>query len=650
MRVVFAMFGVALLVSGTMAACDTSVRVGELKEPPFDGGPLGPDPDGGVPVKSWKLHAPTVPCSIYALVEARADDIWVGCNGGRIYRYDGVRAKLSYFTEAETEYFSLLHVTSEGKVWAAAQSTYDGDKATSTLYHFDGTAWVTFDSPRPKERITSIAGAGKDVWLTTRTEIFRLRNDRFAFEHTAPKGDFRACSFSAKSGKGYCVGTEGLALTWDGTAWTPLAGAPWSPQAEVFGVEYDLFDERAAFFFGEPYDGTDGDHACKLTRLSASGTTFTTLNASLPQFADFDIARKRTGRVIVGGATYLLISPEATYGGGLVFDPVKDTVRPLCGPVTAFAQGLANTRVGGHDGLLGTFTGSGGDQIAVTQAGGSNIDFDELSVAPDGTAWTRARDSTACGSVSAHLRRFEENEWTPVPGPQQALSGRGLAAVARDHAYTLEIADERLLEHRAGTWVDGPTFPEPWTLSAKRAGDVWLGGYSENFGHYDGTSIRVEKAPDRRRQITQIIEVDGEVWMVQLGTTSGDTDRRIVRYAGGVFTDWSMGLQDVRLSAIDKDHVFRSGDNAAMWDGEKWKPLGFEASGVFARANDEVYFTSRGDIWLWNGAKRERVYHGFVAIYAIDGVRAGPNAPERAFAVGHGGLTIELGRFPTTER
>src|SRR5688500_8349415 len=99
MRLGFGIVGISsLLVMGAMAACDTSVRVGELRVPTLDGGPLAADPDAGSIVKSWRLHAPTVPCSIYALVEARADDIWVGCNGGRIYRYDGVRAKLAYTT------------------------------------------------------------------------------------------------------------------------------------------------------------------------------------------------------------------------------------------------------------------------------------------------------------------------------------------------------------------------------------------------------------------------------------------------------------------------------------------------------------------------------------------------------------------------
>ena len=65
----------------------------------------------------------------------------------------------------------------------------------------------------------------------------------------------------------------------------------------------------------------------------------------------------------------------------------------------------------------------------------------------------------------------------------------------------------------------------------------------------------------------------------------------------------------------------------------------FDASGVWARKPDEVWFTKGGDIHIWNGEKLERAYHGFVPISYIDG------AGDRAFAVGPGGLTLELGEW-----
>src|SRR5688572_22888339 len=148
-----AIFGAcALATLGAVAACDTSVRVGELRA--LDGGPLTPDPDGGAFLKSWRLHGPSVPCSIYALVEARADDIWVGCNGGRIYRFDGVRARLAHTTEDENTIFSLLYVAADGGAWAVAQSGYNGAKATSSIHRFDGTTWTTVPAPKPTARVT----------------------------------------------------------------------------------------------------------------------------------------------------------------------------------------------------------------------------------------------------------------------------------------------------------------------------------------------------------------------------------------------------------------------------------------------------------------------------------------------------------------
>ena len=87
------------------------MRVGELRvDPPapVEAGLTPPvDPtDAGTPAPSWRRQTPLVPCTIYAMAEVRADDLYVGCNGGRIYRYDGVKARLAYEVE-DTSLFSL---------------------------------------------------------------------------------------------------------------------------------------------------------------------------------------------------------------------------------------------------------------------------------------------------------------------------------------------------------------------------------------------------------------------------------------------------------------------------------------------------------------------------------------------------------------
>ncbi|HSO39380.1 MAG TPA: hypothetical protein VLT33_42930 [Labilithrix sp.] len=630
---------VAVLVP-IAASCDSSVRVGELREEPAEpaeGGPLLPPPDAATLPASWRLHAPRVPCSIYAMAEARSDDVWLGCNGGRIYRYDGVQARLA-FSGDERSIVSLLWLAGDGQLWAGAQVGF-GDTATTTLHRFDGAVW--HDVPGPKERVTSISGDPSSVWITTGQKILRVAGGSLETSFTSTAGTFRACAF-ADAKRGYCVGTEGLALAWDGLAWSPVAAPPWSPKAEVFGVELDPLYKSAAFFYGEPITSTSGDHQCTVARLTG---TFVPLQASTPCFTDFSVARKRTGRVWVGAREYLLIAPEAQYGGALVFDPGGDAVRPLCGPVLSFATGLANTRVAGFYGLLATIVGSGGNQIALTSARGSNTTFEDLSVAPDGTAWARVQDATACGSVSDALVRFEADAtWGAVAGPQGAQSGRGLTATAIDRAYTIDIGRDVLLQHTAGAWSDGATIASPWSLFASRTDDVWIGGVEESFGHFDGRAYREIQPPGRRRQIEQILPAGSDVWMVAQGVTAGDTDVHVVRYANGKTTEWNQGLSRVWLAALDATHVWMSGEPAQVWDGATWTPLAFDASNVWARSKDEVYFTDGGDISRWDGKHLERMFHGFIPIRAIAGSR------DRAFAVGPGGLTLELGHWPDATR
>lgn len=639
--------GAAVRISSSAAvvalaiACDSSVRVGELRPEPAPPGPLvpdGEDEDAGARKTSWRLHEPSVPCTIYAMAEVRTDLLYLGCNGGRIYRFDGVRAKLALQVE-DTSLFSLLWVTPDGQVWAGAQSSYEAG-ATTQLHHFDGTRWSKHGDA--SKRFTSIAGVGSDVWFATEREILHLEGGALVPSFTVTKGALRACSFSAPD-KGHCVGTAGLAVAWDGATWTDLAGVPWSAAAEVFGVEDDGFSKRTTFFYGEPLEHPNGDHSCRAAQLSAG--TLSAGQAQRPCFPDFRIARKRTGKVVVGGRTFMLLAPNASYGGALVFDLGADTLEQLCGPVLAFSTGLANTRAGGLYGLLATLVGSGGNQIALDAASGSSLDSVDLSVAPDGTAWARVEDRTACGSISDRLVRFEDGAFRPVAAPQGALSGRGLAAVAADRAYTIDLGTDRLFAYAAGGWREGPELEEPWSLFATKADDVWIGGARSSFGHYDGETFTSVEPPGRRRQVEQILAVGDDVWMLQQGVVADDTDEHVVRYANGEITEWNIGLQRsrVRLAALDASRVYRSGSPAQVWDGTRWKSLGFDASGVWGRSPEEVYFTDRGDIWRWDGRRRELAYHGFIPITAIAG------AKDRGFAVGPGGLTIELAEWPAEQ-
>jgi hypothetical protein len=637
------------IVLAALVACDSAVKVGEPKAAETEAGPPtvpivpGADAgDAGSLVFSWRQHAPIVPCTIYAMAERAANDVYLGCRGGRIYRFDGVNAKLELDIDDDEPLFSLIWIAPNGEVWAGAQTEYD-DYAKTQLHHYDGTKWTKFgDATR---RFVSLAGKSAP-WVASETEIFALEGGALVSKYKATGGFFRGCAFAADD-KGWCVGTNGLAVEWNGTAWTPIASKPWSADAEVFGVEADPFSKIPTFFYGEPISHPNGDHSCRVARL---GSTYT---AAYPCFPDFDVARKRTGVAVVGGKTHYLLAVSESPIHALVYDLGADSVSTLCGPVIAFASGSANTRAGGSYGLLSTIVGSGTNQLALSGFGGSTssaTDFKELAVASDGAAWARIEDTTSCGSITDRLVRFEKEEWQPVPGPQGALSGQGLAAASKDRAYTIDVFTDRLLVSAPTGWNDGPVVEEGFSIFAVAENDVWIGGRKEGFGHFDGTTYTQTQPSNRLRQSEQIVAVGSDVWIVQQGQVSGDTDLHLVHWNGTDLTEENLGIQrlgaNVRVSALPKDpkHVYCSGHPAKAWDGAKWNDLPFDANDVWARSPEEVFFTDRGDIWKWDGAKRTRVHHGFIPITAISGSK------DRAFAVGPGGLTLEFAAWPDEQR
>ncbi len=627
-----------------MLACQSSAVVGELAPAATDDAATPPaefpaplSEDAGAPTLSWRLRAPTVPCSVYGMAEERADALFLGCNGGRVYRFDGVDARVSLELE-DTRIASLIWAAPGGHVWAGAQAGYDA-KAKTEIHRFDGATWTKVLPGT--ERITSLTGtSATDVWITTPSQIRQWDGGAFTTRYAAPAGELRACAF-AKPDRGWCTGTSGLAVAWDGAAWAPMTAPPWSANAEVFGVEVNPFDEVPTFFWGEPVKGPNGEDV-QVRVASFREGAFQTRAAQVASFTDYRVARKRTGHAVVNGRTYHLLSLHEQYGQALVFDPYDDVFRALCAPALAFSEGTAKTRVGGYYGLLASVVGSGGNQLALSS---STLTFEpqDLSVAPGGAIWARIEDSTACGSVTDRLVRYEGGQWRDVAGPQPAQSGRSLAAVDFDHAYTLTAAEGILAEYRAGGWTEKGTFADAWSLSSKRADDVWIGGYVDQLARFDGKAITTVLPKGKGRQVKQVVsDPSGVVWMVAHGYTQDDTHVHAYRLADGRRQEWDLGIEayGTHVSAIDGDHAWLSGRPAKAWDGTRFADLPFDASNVWARSEREVYFTFGGDIFRWNGETRERVYHGFVFIRAIDGSK------ERAMAIGPGGLTIELGAFP----
>jgi hypothetical protein len=213
--------------------------------------------------------------------------------------------------------------------------------------------------------------------------------------------------------------------------------------------------------------------------------------------------------------------------------------------------------------------------------------------------------------------------------------------------YTIDGINQALLEYVDGTWKPGPALDNMWSLSASRANNVWVGTARDGFAHFDGKALSPLRSMGHSRQIEHILGVDSDVWMVARGFVQNDTDEHVIRVSNGQIDEWNVGVDDVRLAAAPLNdgsgaqRVWRTGrTDAAVWDGKKWTPLGFPAEHVWARAANEVYFASYGNISRWDGKTLTTVFHGLTPISEIDG------SQERGFAVGPGGLVIEFAHFP----
>lgn len=634
------------LVLCIAVACDSAVQVGERRDVAADDaggvvpGPV-PEADAGAGVREWRLHSPAIPCTIHAMDETFSSDLYIGCSGGRVYRFDGVTSKPVLEVE-DTKTFSLIWVAPDEHVFAVAQSSRDRS-AKSDIHHFDGKTWSKLAAVGSTAIMALHGLASNDVWAASATEIFHFDGNAWTSRATVPSGEIRGCAFSAPD-QGYCVGTQGLALAWDGSEWKPLANVPWSVEAEVLGVDFEGYPKpRAMFAYAEPASLSNGDHLCRAATYQG---TFTKFSAEIPCFVDGAEARRRVGHAIVGGPVFWLVAHEAT-GGGLVFDENANEWRSLCAPALAFSKGSANTRVGGRYGFLGTVIGKGSNQLAVDAFGGSDREFKDLSISNTGAAWARSESTTACASSSDVIQRFDGTAWRPVGGSQAVLSGHGLSALSFDVALTIAspISDTLSLHDSEG-WRDVLDLAgkNPWSLHARSETDVWIASNRDSFGHFDGTKLETLR-PDRfGRQIEEIVALEqNEVWMLARGYTENDTSLHVYHYRDGKFDERELppSRATVHLAAIDASHAWLSGAPASAWDGSKWRNLPFEADGVWARTADEVWFSRNGDIYRFDGKNATRQYRGHIPIMRIGG------SADRGFAVGPGGLTIEFANWPS---
>lgn len=649
------------------AACDSSVRVGELGEAPPPAPKMelpasAPETSKALSAAGWTLRAPVVPCAIYAIAEVRADETYLGCDGGRIIRYDGAHAELVFAAQDESRIFSLMWAAPDGQIWAGAQRGL-GDGATTQLVHLAAGKWTTM--PSPGKRVVSIAGLdASNVWIATETEILRLHEGVFrpVFTTTPDAGAFRQCTFPEPN-KGFCVGTRGLAVAWDGASWQVLRGGPWSADAEIFGVEVDpepYSGSGLLVFWGEPApDGKKDVKLCKVARFSHG--EFDVFGGTYRSVARFDLARRRTSALYAKTRTYpiLALARNEVVTFGPRSGPGEDSANAVYGPVLALGKPRegAELLVGGSHGLLASLrdvAGLGGYGLALTSPE-ATLDFTDLSVASDGAAWVRGVESLYRTSSMYRIGRFENGRWQIVAAPDNVVSGRGLAAVGRDRVYTLpdllKLAggEASMAAYSGGTWTSRALTFDPRSLTAKGVDDLWIAGRGGRLARMRGQEFSVQQV-ERTGAILQIFAAGDDVWALvqrEVFTDAGvHVSSHLVRWSEGRVAEWELDKRDldnadeVSLSAVDASHVWRSGKPAAAWDGSTWQTLGFDASAVWARALDEVYFVQGGDISRWDGKALKRVYHGLIPISRISGSR------ERGFAVGPGGLTIEFARVP----
>lgn len=658
-RKICRMAQIAVLAVAAVApvACDQSVNVGDRRATPTidDGGPetssvvVQDAGEAGASGFEWRRLSPAIPCTIWALDERSGNDMVVGCDGGQVFRFDGVDAKVS-LTAEENAVFGLVWLAPDESIFAAAQIG-TGTGATSELYRYDGATWSK-DASLGTQRIMALTGIdAHDVWMARAQELMHFDGSAWKSTYVASKGEFRSCAFTTST-QGLCVGTEGLAVSWNGATWTAVNGAPWSNAAELFGVDIaPLTGDPPLVLFGEPTDAGSGNYECQAATQNSDGT-FSRISGTQNCTANYSISRKRVGHAYLNLKRIALLSSDETYGDAYAFDPQTGGWQRLCGPILASSAGVSNTHVGGISGFFGTLIVNGTTQIGVQTFGATDRHFASLSVGRDGTAWARVGQDNVCGSVTNRLMRFETPDWKDIAAPETVQSGSQITTASSDSAYTL-TDDLSVYAYAAGKWSQ----QIPSTLTAgnpqlafslweSAPSDLWVGTAADDFGHWDGrlyTSSR-PSAERRQRQIEQVTgSPDGDVWAFAQSTDATDPNSHIYHLDSGKIADFDLGPtppHSIRTTALDRTHAWMSGTPARAWNGTTWSPLPFNATAVWARTPSEVWFAQGATLVRWNGQTLDQSVKGQIPITALEG------SPNRAFAVGPGGLTLEFTSWP----
>ncbi len=555
MRIALSVFSFALSV----AACGRMVAVNDFDasgNPVPEAGPVNVA-DGGVPGVSrngwtWTNAGPQA-ADLYGAWGSAPNDVWFVGAAGVILHWDG-----SAFTAPDSKTGSELRGvwgSSKTDVWAVGKANWVPTDAT--ILHFDGSAW-------------SVAQTIKDA-------------DLYAVSGTSPNDV-------------WAVGGKGLALHFDGQAWTPMPTP--ITQEDLDGVWASAPNDAWAV-------GTSTPLPYASTLLRWNGSTWSKVpspNAKGPSFAG--VRGASASDVWFAGSVQLdTISPGDDPNGYLVhwngsaFD--HETILP------AFATPLRS--------VFGTF--AVGSANAAEQWNGTTWtshtlpgDFEATWSSGPNDAW-----AVGLGGVMAH---FDGTSWTELKTPPPvwgAFDAVALWSNAKDDAWIVgNAATGAVIEHWDGaSWKESTisaaapeyiAFYGVWGTSAK---DVWGVGAgpipkSARIVHFDGSKWSVAyDLPNAFAFTGAWGATPNDVWF------SGD-EGALVHWDGSKMTLMSLATQD-QLFAIrgtSASDVWMVGNTnldltVRHFDGTSWS-VAWTGNGMI----NSLYVASASDVWGvgWEGS------------------------------------------------
>jgi hypothetical protein len=491
--------------------------------------------------KTWKLWPRATTADLYGLWGAAPSDVWATGIKGTIIHFDGA----SWTPVASPPAVATLGIYG---VWGAAADDVWAVGDQQTILHYDGKAWTVASGAAGGSPLRAVWGAAADdVWAV---------------------------------GDGY----EGVAMHWDGKAWS--YEAPPFPEHSVIvgGVWGAAGDDVWVSDYGGATTHWDGKSwlpymgappICGLTSLVGTATDDVWL-FGLCGASHYD-GKAWTAVAALDSDSYNAGWLDGS-GGGWAFG-VSGRIARKSGADWTFVSGVKGENSFNLAGVWAT----DGEAWAVGQP--RMIHF-------DGQAWTRVEAATtmyaqewtsvwsaapndawavAWGTVPEEIQHWDGTAWTVYPhteslGAMTDVWGSGASDVWMSGAGSkLLHFDGKALTQWTGAQIGvGGDFA---SVHGTAADDVWLAGSAGVLAHWDGKAWSKVDAGTTADLGRVYPFARDDVWISGTGV--------LRRWDGRMFTDVPpprAGLQVYDIAGSSSGDVWAVAGNGELhhWDGAAW--------------------------------------------------------------------------------